>query len=141
MIAKNRQMFANKADRHKSRAPSLQRRTDRQTDRQTNRQTDRLNDRATYRVACTRLKIGFFSDKFSISLSQRFLQLCSLFISKSKAHARFFHVISSVFTPLFPPQSPRPEAFNNALFQRDGSKSSFLTLMTEAIGSFCRHLK
>ena len=31
----------NKADRHKSRAPSLQRQTDRPTDRQTDRQTDR----------------------------------------------------------------------------------------------------
>ena len=38
----------NKADRHKSRAPSLQRRTDRPTDPPT--------DRAAYRVACTRLK-------------------------------------------------------------------------------------
>ena len=38
----------NKADRHKSRAPSPQRRTDRQTDRPT--------DRVAYRVACTRLK-------------------------------------------------------------------------------------
>ena len=42
----------NKADRHKSRAPSLQRRTDRQTDRPTDRPTDRM----AYRVACTRLK-------------------------------------------------------------------------------------
>ena len=39
----------NKADRHKSRAPSLQRRTDRPTDRPT--------DRVAYRVACTRLKM------------------------------------------------------------------------------------
>ena len=38
----------NKADRHKSRAPSLQRQTDRQTDRPT--------DRVAYRVARTRLK-------------------------------------------------------------------------------------
>ena len=30
----------NKADRHKARAPSIQRRTDRPTDRPTNRQTD-----------------------------------------------------------------------------------------------------
>ena len=43
----------NKADRHKSRAPSLQRQTDQPTDRQTDRPTDRV----VYRVACTRLKI------------------------------------------------------------------------------------
>ena len=34
---------ANKADRHKSRAPSIQQRTDQLTDQQTNRQTDRQN--------------------------------------------------------------------------------------------------
>ena len=40
----------NKANRHKSRAPSYKRQTDRRTDRPT--------DKAAYRVACTRLKIG-----------------------------------------------------------------------------------
>ena len=38
------QVESNKADRHKSRAPSIQRRTDRQTDRQTDRLTEWLID-------------------------------------------------------------------------------------------------
>ena len=42
------QINLNKANRHKSRAPSIQRQTDRPTDRPT--------DRVAYRVACTRLK-------------------------------------------------------------------------------------
>ena len=42
----------NKADRHKSRAPSKQR----PTDRPTNGPTDQWTDKAAYRVACTRLK-------------------------------------------------------------------------------------
>ena len=42
----------NKADRHKSRALSIQRQTDQQTDRPTDRPTDRV----TYRVAWTRQK-------------------------------------------------------------------------------------
>ena len=46
----------NKADRHKLRAPSLQRQTDRQTDPQTDRQTDRPTNRVAFRVACMRLK-------------------------------------------------------------------------------------
>ena len=48
--------YLNKANRHKSRAPSIQRRTDRPTNRQTDRPTDQPTDRVAYRVACTRLK-------------------------------------------------------------------------------------
>ena len=45
-------LLQNKADRHKSRAPSNQFPADRRTDRPT--------DRVAYRVACTRLKTSFF---------------------------------------------------------------------------------
>ena len=50
----------NKANRHKSRAPRKQRRTDGRADGrthgQTHGQTDRRTDKAAYIVACTRLE-------------------------------------------------------------------------------------
>jgi len=45
-----------KANRHKLRAPSLQRGTNRQTDRLTNQATNQPTNRVAYRVVCTRLK-------------------------------------------------------------------------------------
>ena len=90
----------NKADCHKSRAPSLQQRRDGQTDRQTNR--------AAYRVACTRLKrdfllhanlsLIFFSFFFSLLFS--FFSLFPFFKDYSKVI--FFYTQTFLFSSFFP---------------------------------------
>ena len=61
----------NKADRHKSRAPSLQRQTDRQTDRPTNRRTEWLIESR----ACDKLDILVCSLILDVVELSRFITL------------------------------------------------------------------